>query len=84
MITRSIRVVAFLTPLLVIATQASLASSEPTNAAFKTPHVAAFCPADPAVAPRRTDRPSTHNRIAFKCRCCGRDDNGHCNHQCCD
>lgn len=73
---RSVRVVALLIPILAIGTGASLAS-EPTNAVVKSRHLAAFCPADPGLAARRTDRTPIHNRIAFKCHCCGRDENGH-------
>ena len=34
----------------------------------------------------RESRPSNSSpvRLALHCRCCGTDENGHCNHQCCD
>lgn len=81
---RSIRLIVFLIPLLALGTGTSLASPGLDKVAAKNPHLAAFCPADPGLASRRADRKSTRSSIAFKCRCCGRDENGHCNHQCCD
>jgi hypothetical protein len=82
MTTRSIRLVAYLVPLLALGV--SLASWGPAIAAAGNPPPAAFCPTDSSFAHRRTIHTSTHNRIALHCNCCGRDENGHCNHQCCD
>jgi len=79
MTTRSIRLVALLMSLVAFGTGESFASSESTSGTVKRPQLAACRPTDPGLASRRTD-----GRIAFKCRCCGRDENGHCNHQCCD
>jgi|tagenome__1003787_1003787.scaffolds.fasta_scaffold15147456_1 hypothetical protein len=47
------------------------------------PVPAAFC-ATHSGSTQQEARISSKNRAAFKCRCCGRDENGHCNHQCCD
>jgi len=79
MTARSIRLVAFLIPLVAFGAGESFASSERSSGTLKSPQLAVCRPADSGIASRRTD-----GRIAFKCRCCGRDENGHCNHQCCD
>jgi len=78
MTTRSIRPVAYLVALLALGTGVSLAASGPAKVAAANPAPVAFCSADSSFAQRRTIHTSTHNRIAFHCRCCGRDENGHC------
>jgi hypothetical protein len=80
--TRSIRLAAHLLLLLALSTAASLASPAPVSIAAGHSTPVAVCPAEYSSALRRAI--STHTRVAFKCRCCGRDENGHCNHQCCD
>jgi hypothetical protein len=78
MTTCSIRLVAYLVLLLALGTGVSLAASGPTKVAAANPAPVAFCPTGPSLAQRRTIHTSTHNRITFHCRCCGRDENGHC------
>ena len=78
---RTLHLVALVAALLAMGTAAPLASPAPVVAAHPTS--TAFCPIDTRSRQGAGDR-STRNRIAFKCRCCGRDENGHCNHQCCD
>ena len=80
---RLTRLAAFL--LLAAASGASPASSGPAFAAGGKAPFSAFCPADPALlcTGAQVSR-SPQTRLAFHCRCCGRDENGHCNHQCCD
>jgi hypothetical protein len=88
---RSTRLLAYLFPLLALCAAVSLASSGPAIAAEgvqpASNHLASkFCLADSDFAHRATIRASFHNRFAQlqHCRCCGKDENGHCNHQCCD
>ncbi len=78
----SIRLVAYLVPLFVASTGASLASSAPVGVVAGHATSIAFCPADASVVGQRATT-SPRTRLALKCRCCGRDENGHCNHQCC-
>jgi hypothetical protein len=57
----------------------------PASAADGKAPFSAFCPVDHALlclGAQGSRSPQT--RLAFHCRCCGRDENGHCNHQCCD
>jgi hypothetical protein len=86
MTTRAIRLLAFLLPLLALGSVVSLASSGLAIVGDGNPPAAALCPTDSNLTLRRTIHTSTHSRIAQfgKCRCCGRDENGHCNHQCCE
>jgi hypothetical protein len=84
MTTRFVRLAAFLVPLLAVSAGTSLASSGAAIAATGNPPVAAFCPADSGLAVRRAIRASFHDRLALHCYCCGKDENDHCNHQCCD
>jgi hypothetical protein len=80
---RSIRLVAYLVPLLAFGSVISLAASGPAIVAAGNSS-AAFCPADPNLSHRQTS--STRIRMAQfgHCRCCGWDENKHCNHQCCN
>ena len=75
MTTRSIRLVAYLT-LLALGSGVSFASSGPVNVPAGNLAPAAFCPTNVR----------TYSRIAQfgHCYCCGRDQYGHCNHQCCN
>jgi hypothetical protein len=81
---RSIRVVAFLIPLLTVGGGVALASSGSAGVGAGNSSSAAFCPADLSSGHRRASHASTHGRLALHCYCCGKDENGHCNHQCCD
>jgi hypothetical protein len=81
---RSIRLVTLLVPVLAVGTGVSLASSGSAGVVAGNPQSAAFCPADSRFVQPRTNNTPTHGRIALHCHCCGRDENGHCNHQCCD
>jgi hypothetical protein len=54
MTTRSIRLVAYLVPLLALGTGVSLAASGPAKVAAANPAPVAFCPTDPSLAQRRT------------------------------
>jgi hypothetical protein len=81
---RSIRLAGCLVALLALGTGVSFAASGPAKVAAANPAPVAFCPTDPSFAQRRNICISTHDRIALHCRCCGTDENGHCNHQCCD
>jgi hypothetical protein len=84
MTTRSTRLAAFLVLLIVLASGVSLASSGPalttggmqTSTSCRTDHVLLIR------GPRHTNYSPI--RMAQHCRCCGKDENGHCNHQCCD
>jgi hypothetical protein len=69
MTTRSTRLVAHLVLLLALASGVSLASSGPAIAAKGKARLSTSC-AGPCVP-------------GCRCVCCGRDANGHCNHQCC-
>lgn len=85
MTTRSIRLVAYLVPLLAFGYGVALASASPAIVADGIHSVSTFCPTDSSFAHRVTMRKSSHHRIAqLHCYCCGRDENGHCNHQCCN
>jgi hypothetical protein len=83
---RSTHLLAYLFPILALCAAISLAPSEPAVAAEGIQPPANFCLADSSFAHRATIRASFHNRFAQlqHCRCCGKDENGHCNHQCCD
>jgi disulfide bond formation protein DsbB len=81
---RSIRLVGYLVALLALGTGVSLAASGPAKVAAANPAPVAFCATDPSFAHRRIIYTSIHDRIALHCHCCGTDENGHCNHQCCD
>jgi hypothetical protein len=81
---RSIRLVAYL--VLALGAGASFGSSGLAATADGVRPASNFCLADSSFAHRATIRASFHNRFAQlqHCRCCGKDENGHCNHQCCD
>jgi hypothetical protein len=82
----STRLLAYLFPILALGAAISFAPSGPAFAANGIQPPANFCLADSGFAHRATIRASFHNRFAQlqHCRCCGKDENGHCNHQCCD
>jgi hypothetical protein len=85
MTTRSTRLVAYFVPLLALGFGVSLASSGPAIAADGIHPPAAFCLTDSSLAHRRIIHASSHYRTAqLHCTCCGKDENGHCNHQCCN
>lgn len=81
MTVRATSLVATAVAILALSTAISLASSGPFGIAAGHRAAAAYCPADAGSAQRRAG--STPVRIALHCRCCGKDENGHCNHQCC-
>jgi hypothetical protein len=81
MASRSAYVVACMAALLAFGTASSFASSDPLGVGAARLASAAYCPVDARSAQRRAGAASV--RIALHCRCCGRDENGHCNHQCC-
>ena len=85
MATRSIRLFAYLVPLLTLGSGASLAASGPAIVADGTRPAAALCFTDSSFAHRGASYTSFRKRIAqLHCQCCGKDENGHCNHQCCN
>ncbi len=84
MTARAIRLVVCLVPLLVLNAGVSFASSGPVNVAAGNPPAAAFCPVDSTLTHRHAIKATTRDRLALHCYCCGKDENGHCNHQCCD
>ncbi len=69
MTTRFARLLAYLVLLLALTSGVSLASSDPALVAKGKAPLATPC-AGPCVP-------------GCRCVCCGRDQNGHCNHQCC-
>jgi hypothetical protein len=80
---RSIRLVAYLA--LALGAGASFASSGLASTADGIRPASNFCLADSSFAHRGTIRKSSQIRVAQQhCSCCGRDENGHCNHQCCN
>jgi hypothetical protein len=87
MTTRSTRLVAYLILLLALASGVPLASSGPAIAADGKAPRSTFCRTDHVLLCRGTRHSnSSHIRLAqmLHCYCCGRDENGHCNHQCCN
>jgi hypothetical protein len=86
MTTRSTRLVAYLVLFLALGSGVSLASSSPAIVADGIRSSSTFCLTDSSFAHRGTIHTFSHYRIAQfgHCYCCGRDENGHCNHQCCD
>ena len=83
MTTRSTRLVAYLALFLALASGVPLASSGPAIAADGT--LSTFCLTEHGLFSRGTHHSNYSNiRLAQHCRCCGKDENGHCNHQCCD
>jgi hypothetical protein len=80
---RSIRLVAYL--VLALGAGVLVASSAPATAADGIRNASNFCVADSNFSHRGTIRASSQIRVAQQhCSCCGRDENGHCNHQCCN
>jgi hypothetical protein len=86
MTTRSPRLVAYLVLLLALSAGVSLASSGAAIAADGTRPPTAVCPIASSFSHRGTFHAACHSRTAqlLHCYCCGKDENGHCNHQCCD
>jgi len=86
MITRPTRLVAYLVPLLFIGPGVSLASSGPAVVADGIRPPSAYCLNNKNIAHGVT--PITYSKVRTAqfghCYCCGRDENGHCNHQCCN
>ena len=85
MIARSTRLTACLVALLVLGFGASLALSGAAMAADGVPSSSRLCVADARLAAQRT-LVCANQRIAPlpHCSCCGTDENGHCNHPCCN
>jgi hypothetical protein len=86
MATRSIRLVAYLVLLLALGCGVSLAASGPAIVAGGIHPPSNFCLTPSRFDHRGTINASYHSRFAqlLHCVCCGKDENGHCNHQCCD
>jgi hypothetical protein len=86
MTTRSRRLAANLALLLALAAAVSLASSGAATAADRIHPSTAICPVDSSFSHRGTIDAACRSRTAqlLHCYCCGKDENGHCNHQCCD
>ena len=79
----SIRFLACLASLYFVGVGASSASSyAPVVGA--APSRAAICTAASSAGGAQASHSSPRMRVAWHCYCCGRDSNGHCNHQCCD
>lgn len=84
MTNRSARL-ACLLPLLVLGLGVSLASANPANVGDGIHTSEMLCVPSSVVSPRRTLLSRLNQRIAqVHCYCCGRDSEGHCNHQCCN
>ncbi len=87
MTTRTTRRVAYLVLIAAMASGISLASSGQAIAADSKALPATFCRTDHVLLCRGARHGNFSSiRLAqmFHCYCCGRDENGHCNHQCCD
>ena len=85
MITRFAHFAAYLVLLLAASSGVSLASSGPTIVVRGADAPATFCPTNASFTHRGASYTSFHNRIVqIHCYCCGKDENGHCNHQCCN
>ena len=82
MTTGSARLLKVLGLVLVVALGVSFASGSATVAS-KSPSTSSICVGDSG---RGINQPHSPFRIAqyAHCTCCGRDDQGHCNHQCCN
>ncbi len=81
---RSIGLGVYLGLLLALGSGVSLASSASTIVGDNVHHYSTFCLIDSSIFHRGTIHNYTPRRLALHCYCCGRDENGHCNHQCCD
>jgi hypothetical protein len=79
------RLVAYLVPLLALGSGVSLAASGPAIVSGGTQLHSMYFPADSSFVHRGASLKFSHRRIAqnLHCVCCGKDENGHCNHQCC-
>ena len=80
MTTRAVRLLARMIPLPALGLAMALAGPA---AAGESLRLASLCPSDAGLAQRVTLRPSGQDRLALHCKCCGWDENKHCNHQCC-
>jgi hypothetical protein len=82
---RFIRLAAYLVLLLALGAGISFASSGLATAADGIHPASNFCVADSGFSHRGTIRASSLIRVAQQhYTCCGRDENGHCDHQCCN
>jgi hypothetical protein len=82
---RFIRLAAYLVLLLALGAGMSFASSGLATAVDGIHPASNFCVADSSFSHRGTIRASSWILVAQQhCTCCGRDENGHCNHQCCN
>jgi hypothetical protein len=85
MIARSTRLTACLVALLVLSFGASLALSGAAIAADGLPASSKLCVADARLVDHRTLACANQHMAQLPhCSCCGTDENGHCNHQCCN
>ena len=85
MAARPIRLFAYLVAFLTLGSGISLAASGPAAVAEGTQPPAALCFTDSSFAHRGASYTSFRKHIAqLHCQCCGKDENGHCNHQCCN
>jgi hypothetical protein len=85
MIARSTRRIACLIALLVLGFGASLPTSGAAIAADGVPSSSRLCVADARLADQRILACSNQRFAQLPhCSCCGTDENGHCNHQCCN
>jgi hypothetical protein len=85
MTNRAFRFVAFFALFMVLVFGASLATLIPANASNGTTNATPICLADNGLFARNASKTNySHMRLALHCHCCGKDENGHCNHQCCD
>jgi hypothetical protein len=80
---RSPRFFPYLALLLALGSGASLAASGAAMAEGTQPQ-SMFCPADSSFVHRGATRPFSRRIAQLHCTCCGKDENGHCNHQCCN
>ncbi len=87
MTARAIRLVSFLVLLVVLASGLSLLSSGSAIADASACRPAGYCLNERGL-PGRGAGQGNYSPIRLAqfghCRCCGRDENGHCNHQCCN
>jgi hypothetical protein len=80
MIARAIRLAAYFVPLPALGLAIALAGPATAGESLR---FASLCPSDSGLAQRVTLRPLEQDRLALHCKCCGWDENKHCNHQCC-
>ena len=83
MTVRSIGLAGGFVLILTLNTSVSFASSDRVVASAGNSVAASYCPSV-ASDQRPTVKMSTRDRLALHCKCCGTDENGHCNHQCCE